>query len=100
MELIRTINCGCGNWEEFPADMPRESSQTFSWLYNINNDKNQAFYRCPDCHARVKSKIIEVESQEPEEVSDIVEEKTCRWCDKPCEKDFCSEECATQWVNE
>lgn len=91
MELIRSIKCSCGNWEEFPADMPRDNSQTFVWLRNIDNDKNQADYRCPDCHARVRSKIIEVESQE---------ENRCAWCDKPCDKDFCSEKCASEWVKE
>jgi len=27
-------------------------------------------------------------------------ENNCLWCDTPCEKDFCGEECANNWVIE
>lgn len=27
-------------------------------------------------------------------------ENTCLWCEKPCEKEFCSEKCAVNWAIE
>ncbi len=58
MEEIRVIQCECGNWEEFPADMPRDKSQAFEWVENIEDDQNQAIYKCY-CGALVVSTIIE-----------------------------------------
>ena len=62
-EEIRVIQCECGNWEEFPADMPRDKSQTFEWVENIEDDQNQAVYRC-SCGALVVSIINETEIPE------------------------------------
>lgn len=56
MEEIRLIQCKCGNWEEFPADMPRHASQSFD-LVEIADD-NQGVYKC-NCGAEVTSTIIE-----------------------------------------
>ena len=56
MEEIRVIQCKCGNWEEFPADTPRDKSQTFDWVKNTEG--NQAVYKC-NCGAEVNSIIIE-----------------------------------------
>jgi predicted RNA-binding Zn-ribbon protein involved in translation (DUF1610 family) len=94
MELIRNIECECGQWEQFPADMPRDASQTFTWLENIENSDNDAHYSCPDCGTIVVSTIFETPTEE-----DYVEHE-CLWCGAPCEKDFCSGDCARQWVAE
>ena len=59
MEQVRQINCcniDCDNWEEFPADMPRNKSQTFEWVENTKN--NQALYKCPDCEEITESTIV------------------------------------------
>ena len=54
-DLTRTINCECGNWEEFPADMPRNKAQTFQVV--ALDDDNGAVYQC-GCGENVVSEII------------------------------------------
>ena len=59
MRQVRQINCrniDYDNWEEFPADMPRDKSQTFEWIENTKN--NQALYKCPDCGEITESEIV------------------------------------------
>ena len=61
MEQVRQINCSnieCDQWEEFPADMPRDKSQTFEWVENTKD--NQALYKCPDC-GEITESTIELE---------------------------------------
>lgn len=43
---VRYIECDCGEWEAFPADMPRHKTQTFTHIRNV--DDNEAHYLC-DC---------------------------------------------------
>lgn len=43
-EDIRFINCECGEWERFPADMARDKSQAFTHVEN--KDDNEADYKC------------------------------------------------------
>lgn len=54
-EMYRDISCSCGQWEQFPADMPRNHSQIFDWVKN-HPFKNEALYECPDCKSKVWSK--------------------------------------------
>lgn len=51
------ITCGCGHWEEMPADMPRHKTQTFKWIKNSDLNAT-AYYKCPDCSTTVRSEII------------------------------------------
>ena len=56
---IRQINCSnieCDNWEEFPADMPRNKSQTFEFISPLDN--NGGIYKCPDCGSLCESEIV------------------------------------------
>lgn len=53
-EMVHSIICTCGMWEEFPSDMQRHHSQVFSHLEN-NLNENTATYECPDCNSIVKS---------------------------------------------
>ena len=61
MEQVRQINCcniECDNWEEFPEDMPRTSSQNFKCVEVLEN--NQAKYLCT-CGYVTESEIIDKE---------------------------------------
>lgn len=51
------IVCGCGNWEEMPADMPRHKTKTFEWIKNSDLDAT-AYYKCPDCGSTVHSEVV------------------------------------------
>ena len=51
-EFVRIIECKCGQFEEFPADMPRKKAQTFTHIRNF--DDNEALYRC-ECGGHVIS---------------------------------------------
>ena len=35
-ELVRQIECDCGEWEEFPADMKRTKSQSFEHINDLS----------------------------------------------------------------
>jgi len=50
------IQCDCGNWEEFPATMPRHASQAFDYVKNSELDAT-AYYKC-DCGVTNRSEII------------------------------------------
>jgi hypothetical protein len=52
MEELRNIECSCGKWEQFPADMPRHSATCF--VHVENHDDGEASYRC-SCGEIVKS---------------------------------------------
>ena len=52
-EEVRAIECNCSNAEEFPADMPRHHSQSFTHV--TNTDDGEAFYLCGQCEVEVKS---------------------------------------------
>jgi hypothetical protein len=43
-EDIRFIECQCGEWEQFPADMSRQKSHTFDHISNL--DTGEAQYKC------------------------------------------------------
>lgn len=62
-ELIQSITCFCGMWEEFPADMPRNSSQLFEHIKN-HLKRNIALYKCPECKREVESveKLRDIET--------------------------------------
>ena len=56
IEQIRIIKCpNCDNWEKMPADMPRNKSQHFKHLENLDN--NVAEYRCNRCNHTTISKF-------------------------------------------
>ena len=59
-DMTRTIDCKCGNWEEMPADMPRNKAQYFQ--IKAHDDDNGAVYECC-CGENVVSKIIEREKE-------------------------------------
>lgn len=61
IEKIRLITCDCGEWEEFPADMPRHHSQHFEWIENIDGEDNSALYKCPKCKSFGFSEIVKSE---------------------------------------
>lgn len=60
-EDVRFINCECGEWEQFPADMARDKSQTFTHV--ANKDNNEAAYKCP-CGNTVTSKCESVDIED------------------------------------
>lgn len=58
--MERIIKCTCGNWESFPADQQRWSSQNFDWIKNTEN--NNALYQCK-CGKSVESTVEEEEEE-------------------------------------
>jgi hypothetical protein len=56
-DFTRSIQCSCGQWEEFSSDQPRSDSQTFVHILNYA-DCNEAMYMCPDCKEFVDSEVI------------------------------------------
>ena len=54
---IRVINCKCGQWEEAPADQPRNHIQTFEWI-------RDEVFKCPDCGSYVDAEIKGKEQDE------------------------------------
>jgi len=56
LEEFRVLDCpNCENWEEFPADMPRNKSQHFGYVKDI--DDNNAVYECGCCGREITSSI-------------------------------------------
>lgn len=55
----RVIGCytSCGNWEEMPADQPRDKVSSFSHQRDLPN--GEAFYNCNQCGSAVLSQTIE-----------------------------------------
>jgi len=53
-EFIRFIECDCGEWEQFPSDMARHKSQSFTWIKN-DEHINEATYQC-SCGKNVVSR--------------------------------------------
>jgi len=60
-EDIRFIECDCGEWEQFPADMARHKSQTFGHIENMEN--GEASYKCL-CGTTVTSKCKTVDIED------------------------------------
>lgn len=58
-EYSQVINCDrCNNWEEFPADMARDSAQNFDLIrYTDDIENNTAQYQCCHCNSIVQSTI-------------------------------------------
>lgn len=55
-EDFRTIQCACGQYEEFPADEQRWHARAFEWLQNVDGRlNNEAIYKCPECGQLVVS---------------------------------------------
>lgn len=56
-EMIRLIECDkCGEWEEMPSHIARWQSQSFEFVKE--SDDGEAWYQCPKCARRTKSKLV------------------------------------------